>query len=177
MANAFTYQVLKDTTERSVIKITATFDGSGQESNTARIQANTLSGALANNGFLVANNQGGSANTPLIYYDLQVIRMNYNVNFGSTGYLQLFWAGNGGGANNGIIANLSFAGEYGDAQDPSFPNNSVGGKGDIGVATVGAAANGSYTLVIELRKNNAMYQRGQFNDAAAFNFGPFGIKP
>ena len=46
MANAYTYQVIKDTTEHAVIKLTASFDGSGQESNVARVQANTLYGAL-----------------------------------------------------------------------------------------------------------------------------------
>ena len=45
MANSFTYQVIKDTTEHVVIKLTASFDGSGQESNTSRIQANSLYGA------------------------------------------------------------------------------------------------------------------------------------
>ena len=50
MANIYTYQVLRDTTEKAIIKLTANFDGSGQENNTARIQANTLYGALdANN--------------------------------------------------------------------------------------------------------------------------------
>ena len=51
MANKFTYQVLRDTTTDAVIKLTGQFDGaSGNESNTARIVANTLYGALdANN--------------------------------------------------------------------------------------------------------------------------------
>ena len=55
MANSYTSQVIKDTTESVVIKLTASFDGSGQESNTARIVANTLYGALATNGYPVAN--------------------------------------------------------------------------------------------------------------------------
>ena len=44
MANAFTYQVIKDTTEHTVIKLTGKFDGTGQEDNNRRITANTLSG-------------------------------------------------------------------------------------------------------------------------------------
>jgi hypothetical protein len=39
------------------------------------------------------------------------------------------------------------------------------------------AANTSYTIVMELRKDNAHYQRGQFNDPAAFNYPPFGLTP
>ncbi len=65
MANKYSYQVLKDDTQFAVIKLTAEFDGSGQENNTARIAANTLYGALATNGYLVANSQGGAANTTL----------------------------------------------------------------------------------------------------------------
>ena len=53
MSNVYTYQVIKDTTEHCVIKLTASFDGTGQESNTSRISANTLYGALATNGYLV----------------------------------------------------------------------------------------------------------------------------
>jgi len=41
MANKYTYQVLRDTTEKAVIKLTANFDGTGQENNVSRIQANT----------------------------------------------------------------------------------------------------------------------------------------
>ena len=178
MANVFTYKVLKDTTERAVVKLTAAFDGSGQESNVSRVAANSFVGALATNGSLVANNQGGAANTALPYYDLQIIRLSYNVNFGSTGYVQLYWAGNGGGANNDIIANLSFYGEYGEAQaHPPFQNGSIGGNGNMGITTIGAAANTSYTFIIEFRKNNQQYQRGQFNDPAAFNAPPYNITP
>ena len=76
MANSYDSQILKDTTEHVVIKLTAKFDGTGQESNTVRIQANTLYGALATNGFLVANSQpNGIANTTLNYYGLGVYRM------------------------------------------------------------------------------------------------------
>ena len=60
MSNSFTYQVLKDTTEHAVIKLTASFDGSGQESNAVRIQANTLVGAMDTS---KANLLSSSANT------------------------------------------------------------------------------------------------------------------
>ena len=80
MANKFTYQILRDTNTDTVIKLTGVFDGSGQEANNVRIQANTLFGALATNGYLVANNQGGAANTTLSYYDLQLMGLKYYVN-------------------------------------------------------------------------------------------------
>ena len=64
MANKFTYQVLRDTQTDSVIKITAAFDGSGQEANGSRIQANTLSFALDANGAQLHSSQSLS-NTAL----------------------------------------------------------------------------------------------------------------
>jgi len=196
MANKFTYQVLRDTTIDSVIKLTGVFDGvSGQETNSSRIQANTLANALATNGYLVANNQGGSANTALPYYDLQLTGLKYYVNFptstsgGSVGGIEIFWTGAGSNytnqyANSATIFHLNGAGEFGlGEQLPSILNNSgLGvtantGVGDLGINSFGATANSSYTLIVSLRKNNAMYQRGQFNDPAAFNYGNYALKP
>lgn len=186
MANKFTYQVLRDTTTDSVIKLTGTFDGSAQEANNSRIQANSLSNALATNGYLVANNQGGAANTALSYYDLQLTGLKYFVNMptNTVGSVEVFW--NGGGANAALqyansatIFHLNQSGEFGlGEQLPSITNNSLGATlGDIGVYTSGATANCSYTLIVSLRKNNSMYQRGQFNDPAAFNAGIYKITP
>jgi hypothetical protein len=190
MSNKFTYQVLRDTTTDSVIKLTGVFDGSGQEANNARIQANTLSNALATNGYLVANTQGGAANTTLSYYDLQLTGLKYYVNMPTSntgsglGTVEMFW--NGGGAtpaaqyaNSATIFHLNASGEFGlGEQLPSIVNNATNSPmGDIGIYTSGATANCSYTLVISLRKNNTMYQRGQFNDPAAFNAPPYNLKP
>jgi hypothetical protein len=190
MANKFTYQVLRDTTTDTVIKLTGVFDGSGQEANNTRIQANTLYGALATNGSLVANTLGGSANTPLSYYDLQLTGLKYYVNMpvantgSGMGTVEVFWNGGGASAaaqyaNSATIFHLNNSGEFGlGEQLPSIVNNAVNSPpGDIGVYTSGAAANCSYTLIISLRKNNAMYQRGQFNDPAAFNYGAYKITP
>ena len=193
MSNKFTYQVLRDATSDVVIKLTGVFDGSGQEANNSRITANSLYGALATNGYQVANTQGGSANTPLSYYDLQLTGVKYYVNMPTAntggsgnglGAVELFW--NGGGAtpalqyaNSATIFHLNNSGEFGlGEQLPAIYNNATGNKtGDIGVYTSGAIANCSYTLILTLRKNNAHYQRGQFNDPAAFNYGPYSLKP
>ena len=59
----------------------------------------------------------------------------------------------------------------------SFNNAINSPLGDIGVYTQGAQANCSYTIIVSLRKNNTMYQRGQFNDPAAFNYTPYNLKP
>jgi hypothetical protein len=51
--------------------------------------------------------------------------------------------------------------------------------GDIGVRTfgMGVVANTAYTLFLEIRKQNEYYQRGQFNDPAAFNYGAYKLTP
>lgn len=175
MANAYTYQVIKDTTEHAVIKITGVFDGTGQENNVARIAANTLYGALATNNYPVANVHGGSANTAKEYYGLSLNRLWYDCSAG--GDVQLFW----NATTPKTLMMLNGNGEFdGMGNWTTIPNNAegtAGCNGDIGVVTRGMAANDSYTMVVELRKHNAYYQRGQFNDPAAFNYGDYTIKP
>jgi hypothetical protein len=192
MANKFTYQVLRDTTTDAVIKLTGTFDGaSGQEANNARITANALYGALdANNNLLV------SGNTAKSYYDIQITGIKGIVNFttAGTGAVEIFWNGAGTTAaaqyaNSATIMHMNGNTDYGNGEQlPSITNNSgqnaAGyivsanvGKGDIGVYTSGSVANSAYTLIVSLRKNNQHYQRGQFNDPAAFNYPPYGLTP
>jgi len=172
MANSFTYQVIKDTTEHVVIKLTASFDGTGQESNSSRIQANTLYGALNANATPGLLSSGGSA---LPYYGLALNRLWYDC--GSGGDVQLFWKAN----TNIPLIIMNGNGEYDGAGNwttiPNNAKNTAGCNGDIGVVTRGMAANDSYTMIVELRKENEYYQRGQFNDPAAFNYGEYSIDP
>ena len=176
MANAFTYQVLRDTTEKTVIKLTANFDGSGQEANNYRIQANTLGGALDANGALLWTAQSIS-NTALPFYGLSISRLGYNIASQQKGYVELTWT-----ATNPVqsvpIINMDLCGKYGEDEGlVSLKNNAPNPTGDIGITTFGLVANCAYTLFIELRKDNAHYQRGQFNDPAAFNYGVYKSTP
>lgn len=175
MANVYGINVLKDDTQHAVIKLTAKFDGTGQEANTGRIVANTLSGALATNGYPVANVYGGAANTTLPYYGLSVYRVWYDCS--STGDVELTWSAT---AANTIMF-LNSNGEYDGAGNwitiPNPTAGAAGSNGNIGITTRGMVANDSYTIIVELRKDNAYYQRGQFNDPAAFNYGSYGLKP
>ncbi len=177
MANIYGINVLKDDTQHAIIKLTAKFDGSGQESNTARIVANTLSGALATNGFLVANNQGGAANTTLPYYGLAIFRLWYDCASSSTADVEVTWTA--AASNTAFMLNGN--GEYDGAGNwitiPNPTAGAAGSNGNIGITTRGMAANDSYTIIMELRKDNAHYQRGQFNDPAAFNYAPYNMRP
>jgi hypothetical protein len=173
-ANIYTYEVLKDTTQKAVIKLTANFDGTGGDENQIRIQANTLYGALdANNNILI------SGNTAKPYYGLTISRIGYNIASQQKGYVELFWASTNS-ANNTPIMNMDLCGQYSEEQGMvSITNNAPGATGDIGVRTfgIGGTSNTAYTLFIELRKQNEYYQRGQFNDPAAFNAPPYNLRP
>lgn len=170
MANSFSYQVLKDTTEHAVIKLTGKFDGTGQENNHSRIAANTLYGALNTTNTLLS---GGGTAKP--YYGLTLHRLWYDC--GCTGDVELYWHAD-------VPVPLMFLngnGEYDGAGNwvtiPNAAKGTANCSGDILVTTRGMVANDSYTMVVELRKENEYYQRGQFNEPAAFNYPPYGVTP
>lgn len=177
MANKFSYQVMKDTTERTVIKLTGFFDGtSGQEDNAIRIQANTLYGALDAN-LVPLHSALSVSNTALPYYGLSVFKLWYDCVNNVEGAVEIYWSAD----TDTPIAYMSGTYEYDSASNwITIPNNAKGSancRGDIGIRTYGMEANSSYTVIIDLRKDNAMYQRGQFNDPAAFNYPPYALEP
>jgi hypothetical protein len=172
MANVFTVQTMKDTTEHAVIKLTGSFDGSGQESSNGRIAAWAFGGALNSNTVPGLLSSGG---TKLDYYGLTINRIWYDCS--STGDVELFWDA----TSPKTIIFLNGNGEYNSVGNwITIPNNTkgeTGSTGNIGLKTRGMAANDSYTIILELRKENEYYQRGQFNDPAAFNYPPYNLKP
>jgi hypothetical protein len=181
MANAFTYQILRDTTQKTTVKITGFFDGtSGDEANNARIQANTLYGALNANATPGLLSSGGTA---LPYYGLSIEKIWFEANFSGTGHARLYWATNAAANNKTIIGVTGQGvGAYNDNGNwITIPNNAAGLPGclgDIGVQTYGAnVANSTYNIIMELRKDNAHYQRGHLSEPGAFNYGTAGLKP
>jgi len=174
MANIFTYKVLKDTTQKSVIKLTGLFDGaSGDETNTARIQANSLFGALDSSR---ANLLSDSANTgPLNYYGLGIEKIWYSTS--NISGISLYWS-----ADTSIPAfRIAGNGAYNDSGNMITIMNEANGlancNGNIGITTTQSGANGQYTIIVELRKDNYDYERGQLSEPAAFNYGQFSITP
>ena len=182
MSNVYQYKVLKDTTEKAVIKLTAKFDGSGQEDNPHRISANSLYGALNANTTPGLLSDGGSA---LSYYGLAIHKLWYDCVNPVSGDVELYWTQTQDATNTVTAFIMSGTYEYDGAGNfitiPNAANNVVGitdCNGDIGIRTRGFGANTSYTILIELRKHNEYYQRGQFNDPAAFNYGSdYSIRP
>lgn len=180
MANRFSYQILKDDTQHTVIKLTGEFDGSGQENNVSRIQANTLYGALDANNVPLGSGLSIS-NTAKPYYGLTLHRLWYDVDT-AVGDISLFWANTASSdASQGVpLIFMQGNGEYdGNGNWITIKNPTVGpnNNGDIAIRSRGQQANASYTIIMELRKDNAHYQRGQFNDPAAFNYPPYGLEP
>jgi hypothetical protein len=180
MANAFTYQVLKDTQQKAIIKITGFFDGaSGDESNNARIAANSLAFAMDSS---KANLLSSTANTgPLPYYGLAVEKIWYNTSIVSPGHARLYWSSGSPSNNKTIIGISNGQGAYNDPGNwITIPNNAAGTagcNGDIGITTFGVTANATYNIILELRKDNSQYDRGQLEDPAAFNYKPYGLEP
>lgn len=180
MSNSFTLQKLVDTNQKTIIKLTGFFDGaSGDESNASRISANTLNYALDANGVPLFSGLSKS-NTALPYYGLSVSRIWFESNFQGTGHARLYWTA----ANSKTIIGISgqTTGSYNSEGNWStIPNNAAntaGCTGDIGIQTFGAnVANTTYNIIIELRKDNGYYDRGQFEDPAAFNFGQYRLRP
>jgi hypothetical protein len=178
MANQFTYQVLKDTTQKATIKITGFFDGlSGDETNTSRIQANTLYGALDANSKPLRTALSVS-NTALSYYNLAIEKIWFDTNFSGTGHVRLFWSATTAKTIIGVSDTFEYNGQGNWITIPNNAAGSAGCLGDIGIQTYGASvANSSYNIILEIRKDNTHYQRGQFNDPAAFNYTPYTLEP
>jgi hypothetical protein len=171
-----TYQVIKDTTEHVVIKLTASWDAtSSQEDNPHRIQANTFYGALNANATPGLLSDGGSA---LPYYGLSLYRLWYDTTNGTTGDVELYWYST---AKANTLLMLSGNSEYDGAGNwvtiPNSAKGQAGCNGDIGVRTRGMVANTSYTMLLELRKENEYYQRGHLTEPGAFNYGDYSLTP
>lgn len=172
MANQFTYQVIKDTTEHAVIKLTGKFDGTSQEDNPNRIAANTLSGALNTDGTLLS--LGGDAKD---YYNLSIHRLWYDCVNAVSSDVELYWNANPTVTAMLLSGTYEYDGQSNWVTIPNQARGSLGCDGNIGIKTRGMVANSSYTIIIELRKDNADYQRGQFTEPGAFNYPPYGITP
>lgn len=168
MAN-FTYEILKDTTKQTVIKITG-IDLTSDESSPSKIVANSLYRALdVNNNLLV------TGNTAKPFYGLSVYRIWYDIGFKDNNAIAyLTWKD----ANNTPIISMSGCGEYNTSGNWIAIRNPMnsGATGDIGFFTKNVVS-GSYSVIIELHKDNNYYDAGQLIEPNAFNYGKFGVTP
>jgi len=174
MANSFTYQVLKDTTEHVIIKLTGRFETDNQEDNPNRISANSFSGALNTDGGLLS-----VSGTPLDYYGLTVHRIWYDTVNSSASDIELYWNANPVYSLMMLSGNSEYdgAGNWITIPNAAKAASATDCNGDIGIRTRGYGANNSYTIVMELRKQNEYFERGQLTDPGAFNAGDYSLRP
>jgi hypothetical protein len=157
--STFSKQKIKDTNKTSVIKLTGIFTDSVNEYNSSRISANTLYGALDTNDEPLS--YGGTAKSS---YETNIFRVIYFGNVTS----RLFWS------DGTTIGYFNKSGEYNlNGGDVRIKGS---GNGDIGIETINASANNSYTMILEIHKGSG-YDMGQYADPGPFNFGQYGVTP
>lgn len=169
MANNFNYQVISDNNKKIILYLTGELDANGEIANT-KVIGSALPGALsvdANNNVLVAN--GG---TPRSTYRYTVARIAHNVNIPS-GYLRMYWEGTG---TNSTLYDASGNFDFNAYNNIGvIPNSANSPTGNIIFSTVNASSNCSYSIFLEIHKNNLDYNAGQILRPNDFNFG--GVRP
>jgi len=162
MANIYGEQRLVDTNKRAVIKLTATIDGNNA-ANLIVVDTSTLAYAMNANNYLMVTNTH-----PRPCYNVAIKRVWGDVNV--SGVVKLGWAND---SNTDIIVlgpdvhHWNF-GEEG-LNAPIRNTTGANSTGDIIISTIGATANNSYTLFLELSKSPENFSQGQHADPAAFN--------
>jgi hypothetical protein len=171
MAIANSTQILIDTNKRTVIKRIGILDS--DESSTVFIDPRSLTYALnANNQPYLAGNTTapGFANSAFT-----ISRVIASVD-AEVGHLQLVWQGTVSDKTAYAlgVGSIDTNPQY---QLPVITNNATGPTGNLLIKTVGTTANASYTVIIELHKDNRFYDAGWGRDPAAFNYGEYSTKP
>jgi len=171
MAIANSIQTLVDTNTRTVIKRIGIIDS--DENETVIIEPLKLFGALNANGAYYQT--GNTTPAGLANSAFTISRVIAAVD-AEVGHIQLKWQGTTN-SQTIVAMGVGVLDSNPQYQLPVIPNNATGPTGNVTIKTVGSTANGAYTIIIELHKNSAYYDRGQLTDPAAFNYGAYAIKP
>lgn len=170
MAIANSSQILIDTNKRTVIKRVGVLDS--DETATVWIDPRALAFALN------ANNQpyqAGNTTAPEFANSAFTISRVIASVDDTVGHLQLIWQGTSSVTVFAIgVGSIDTNPQY---QLPVITNNATGPTGNLLIKTVGTTANAAYTIIIELHKDNRFYDAGWGRDPAAFNYGPYAVKP
>jgi hypothetical protein len=174
MATSNSIQTLVDTNTRTVIKRIGIFDtAGGDENETVIIEPLKLFGALNANGAYYQT--GNTTPAGLANSAFTISRVLIHVD-AEVGHLQLKWQGTTA-SQTILAAGVGTFDSNPQYQFPSIGNNAIGPTGNVTIKTVGTTANAAYTVIVELHKNGAFYDRGQLTDPAAFNYGAYALKP
>lgn len=166
MANVLKGHRIIDSNKRTLIKYVFLSDGTAV-ANATLVDASSLQFALNTSGLIMSSNVN-----PRSTYRTTIKRI-----FGSAkanSYISLQWEG---ASNSEIvtITNGSFDYDFQSMGDgATIPNNETNPTGDILFSINGNKVNDTFTLFIDLRKDNNDYDAGQTADPYAFNRkGPF----
>jgi len=170
MAIANSIQTLVDTNTRTVIKRIGILDS--DENETVIIEPLKLFGALNANGAYYQT--GNTTPAGLANSAFTISRVLAAVD-AEVGHLQLKWQGTT--SQTILAAGVGIFDSNPQYQFPAIGNNAIGPTGNVTIRTVGTTANAAYTVIIELHKNGAYYDRGQLTDPAAFNYGAYALRP
>lgn len=157
-------QVLFDKTHEARIKLTAAFDGTGQEINQVKITPVTLRGALNTTGHILAGNTN-----PRPFYNVAVKALTWSIVGGGRVDLRFDYTG-----GNNLILSLQGDGSLPAGRGPGLEIHPYGANAsNISVTTTGLNANAGYTVILDLRKEPTHFDQGQWQDKAAFNFNGY----
>jgi hypothetical protein len=169
MANLIREHRIIDNNKRTLVKYVFLSDGTGV-ANSTLLDASTLRFALN------ANSQIMSSNThPRSSYGISIKRIFGLGHLKNNGYVKIQWCSE---SNTEIVIfndnNFDFNFEaMGDGATISCPDASP--NGDILYTTDGFTAGDTFTLFIDIRKNQSDYDQGQTADPAAFNRGNYSL--
>jgi hypothetical protein len=166
MANVLKGHRIIDSNKRTLIKYVFLSDGTAV-ANATLVDASSLQFALNTSGLIMSSNVN-----PRSTYNTTIKRI-----FGSAkanSYVALQWEG---ASNTEIVTfgNGTFDYDFQSMGDGAIiPNNETNPTGDILFTINGNKMNDSFTLFIDLKKDNNDYDAGQTADPYAFNRkGPF----
>lgn len=169
MANLIREHRLIDNNKRALIKYVFISDGTAA-ANVTLLNASSLRYALNANGYIMSSNTN-----PLSNYRTSIKRIFGNATAPAPGsYYKLQWKGD---ANSEIIvfASTPFDYNFNINGDTALINNpEANATGDILLSTNNIGTGNTFTLYIELKKDNRDYDAGQSADPVAFN-RPSGI--
>src|SRR5260221_1431626 len=129
VANTPDVLILTDTGKKTIVKVTAYYDGGANNSNTVIVRSNTLFGANASN----------TAKATVI----SITQLQYCAAL-ANGFARLYWVSSGGGANNAtaIVVGTQTSGELNAwMKNPLAANaaNLVANSGDLALQVQGAS--------------------------------------
>lgn len=159
MANQNLVQKLVDQNKKVLVKMTGTFDGaSGQETSVIKVDVSSLAFALNTSGKIMTANTN-----PKSTYRVYPTKIIYSVGINS-GYVRLHYDD----AGDGTLGVLRSSGDI-DTEALSLSNPQATSNGDICLSTMGAVANDSYTVIMDMRKEATDYDQGQTAEPQPFN--------